>query len=177
MYAANAQMATIVEKLPMALTVSARRNPPTRAENGVRFTRGDGKHGALDALTLIVRVALSVVFAVAGVMKLRDPVGAQQTVGGVGVPARFRPTVAFLLSVVELASAALLVLPGLGLVGGVCAFVLLFAFLVALSVQHARGVDVPCACFGQIAVTPAGVPTLVRNAVLLAAAGFVILGR
>jgi uncharacterized membrane protein YphA (DoxX/SURF4 family) len=126
---------------------------------------------------IVVRVFLAAVFAVAGVAKLRDPHGAQATVGGVGVPAGARRGVAFALSACELAVAALLVLPGLDFVGAVIAAALLAVFLVALGVQHARGVDVPCACFGQIAVTPAGLPTLARNAVLLAAAVLVILAR
>jgi uncharacterized membrane protein YphA (DoxX/SURF4 family) len=126
---------------------------------------------------IVVRVALAAVFAVAGVAKLRDPQGAQATVGGVGVPAAARASVAFALSAAELGVAALLVLPGLGVIGAAFAAALLSAFLVALAVQYARGVAVPCACFGQIAVTPAGVPTLVRNAVLLAAAVLVILVR
>jgi uncharacterized membrane protein YphA (DoxX/SURF4 family) len=124
-----------------------------------------------------VRVFLAAMFVVAGVAKLRDPQGAQATVGGVGVPASWRASIAFALSVVELATAALLVLPGLDLVGGVIAVALLATFLVALGVQYARGVSVPCACFGQIVVTPAGIPTLVRNAVLLVAAVLVILAR
>jgi uncharacterized membrane protein YphA (DoxX/SURF4 family) len=126
---------------------------------------------------IVVRVALAAVFAVAGVAKLRDPQGAQATVGGVGVPKSLRASTAFALSVVELGVAALLVLPGLDVVGAGIAVALLTVFLVALGVQKARGREVPCACFGQIAVTPAGVPTLVRNAVLLAAALLVILAR
>ena len=35
---------------------------------------------------LVLRVGLAAVFVVAGVAKLRDPAGAQRTVGGVGVP-------------------------------------------------------------------------------------------
>jgi uncharacterized membrane protein YphA (DoxX/SURF4 family) len=131
----------------------------------------------LEALTLIVRVALAAVFAVAGVAKLRDPHGAQRTVGAVGVPVGVRPAAAFGLCVAELAVAALLLLPGLGDIGAGIAVAMLVVFLVALGVQYLRGIEVPCACFGQIAVTPAGLPTLARNAVLLAAAVFVILGR
>ena len=128
-------------------------------------------------VVIVVRVLLAAVFAVAGMAKLRDPHGAQATVGGVGVPVVARAGVAFALSVCELAVAALLVLPGLALIGAVIAAALLTVFLVALGVQFARGVAVPCACFGQIAVTPAGIPTLARNAVLLAAAVLVILAR
>jgi uncharacterized membrane protein YphA (DoxX/SURF4 family) len=129
------------------------------------------------ALVLVVRVALAAVFAVAGVAKLRDPQGAQRTVGGVGVPEGLRPLAATALSALELGVAALLVLPGLGVIGGAIAAALLAVFLIALGVQYARGEQVPCACFGQVAVTPAGLPTLARNAVLLGAALFVILSR
>jgi uncharacterized membrane protein YphA (DoxX/SURF4 family) len=126
---------------------------------------------------VVVRVLLAGVFALAGVTKLRDPVGAQATVGGVGVPAALRRPVALALCQFELGVAALLVLPRLEFIGAVLAAALLTVFLVALGVQYLRGVEVPCACFGQLAVTPAGWPTLARNAVLLGGALFVILGR
>ncbi|HUR77000.1 MAG TPA: MauE/DoxX family redox-associated membrane protein [Acidimicrobiales bacterium] len=131
----------------------------------------------MTALMLVLRLALAAMFVVAGVTKLRDRAGAQQSVAGVGVPAPLQTTVAFALSATELAVAALLVLPGFALIGASLAVALLTLFLVVLSVQYLRGRQVPCACFGQTAVTPAGVPTLVRNALLLGAAMFVILAR
>ncbi|HVT76719.1 MAG TPA: MauE/DoxX family redox-associated membrane protein [Acidimicrobiales bacterium] len=121
-------------------------------------------------MLVVVRVGLAAVFVVAAVAKLRDPEGARRTVGAVGVPRAYQPAIAFLLSCAELAVGALLVLPGLGFIGAALASVLLAVFLAALTVQHLRGVDVPCACFGQLATTPAGWPTLARNAVLLAVA-------
>ena len=129
----------------------------------------------MTVLTWIVRVALAAVFAVAGVAKLRDPQGAQATVGGVGVPAALRPAVAFGLSVVELATAALLVLPGLAVTGAFVAVLMLSVFLIALGVQYMRGIEVPCACFGQLQVTPAGMPTLIRNIVLAGGALFLLI--
>jgi uncharacterized membrane protein YphA (DoxX/SURF4 family) len=128
----------------------------------------------MSAVVLVVRGALAAVFAVAGVAKLRDPQGAQRTVGGVGVPAGLRPLVATILSAVELGVSALLVLPGLGLIGAFAALLMLSVFLVALGVQYLRGVEVPCACFGQLAVTPAGMPTLIRNLVLAGSALFLL---
>lgn len=126
-------------------------------------------------IELLLRVVLAGVFATAGVAKLRDREGAERTVAGVGVPARLRAPVAFLLSVVEMAVAGLLVVPGLGVVGAVCALWLLCLFLAALGVQYMRGVEVPCACFGQLAVTPAGMPTLIRNLVLAGSALFLLI--
>ena len=128
-------------------------------------------------MTLVLRVGLAAVFAIAAVAKLRDPQGAQRTVGGVGVPASLRPFVAFVLSAIELAVAALLLLPGLEGAGTAVAVLLLSIFLVALTVQYVRGVEVTCACFGQFAATPAGLPTIARNAVLLAVAVLAILAR
>jgi uncharacterized membrane protein YphA (DoxX/SURF4 family) len=128
----------------------------------------------MSALVIAVRVALAAVFATAGVTKLRDRIGAERTVGAFGFASRWRPGVAFAVCVTELATSVLLVLPGLGAAGAAFAIALLTTFLVALGVQYARGVEVPCACFGQLAVTPAGLPTLARNVVLDAAAVFVL---
>ena len=130
----------------------------------------------MNGVALVLRVVLATVFIVAAVGKLRDRAAAGATVGAVGVPPRFRPPVAFALCVAELGVAGLLLLPGLGVAGAVGAAALLTVFLVALTVQYLRGVEVPCACFGQITVTPAGAPTLARNALLLAGAVLVILG-
>ena len=131
----------------------------------------------MTALVLAIRIALAATFALASVAKLRDRASAEATVAAVGVPAQLRAPAAFALSVVELAVAALLVLPGLTVIGAWSAAALLTAFLLVLGVQYLRGVEVPCACFGQLAVTPAGLPTLARNAVLLGAVLFVILCR
>jgi uncharacterized membrane protein YphA (DoxX/SURF4 family) len=127
------------------------------------------------AVVSLVRLALAVVFATAGVTKLRDRVGAERTVGAFGFPPRSRPIIAFLVCVTELSTAALLVLPGLGIAGAALAMGLLTVFLVALSIQYIRGVEVPCACFGQLAVTPAGLPTILRNFALDFAALFVLI--
>jgi uncharacterized membrane protein YphA (DoxX/SURF4 family) len=129
----------------------------------------------VDVVVLFVRLGLAGVFVIAGVAKLRDRDGAERTVGGVGVPVSLRAPVAFLLSVVELGVAGLLLVPGLGRIGAVLALWLLSAFLVALGVQYLRGVEVPCACFGQLAVTPAGLPTLIRNLVLAGGALFLLI--
>jgi Methylamine utilisation protein MauE len=128
----------------------------------------------MDAVVIAVRVALAAMFATAGVTKLRDRVGAERTVGAFGFAPRWRPGVAFAVCVTELATSVLLVLPGLGAAGAMFAVGLLTTFLVALGVQYVRGVEVPCACFGQLAVTPAGLPTLARNVALEAAAVFVL---
>jgi hypothetical protein len=98
----------------------------------------------------VVRVALAVVFAVAAVAKLADR--------------------RVLLPLVELAVAALLVIPGTALIGAILAVVLLAGFTGWI----ARDPSADCECFGRLASTP-GPIALLRNAVMLIAAGAVAL--
>jgi len=128
----------------------------------------------VNAATWVVRVALAIVFAMAGGAKLADQAGARRTVAGFGIPGRFTAGGADLVIVLELAIALGLLLPTTATAAAAGALVLLGVFLAGLSLQLARGVKVPCACFGTLTTTPAGWPTLARNALLAAAAVFLL---
>ena len=129
----------------------------------------------MSTATWVARIALALVLAVAGGAKLGDQAGARRTVAGFGVPARFVGAGAVVVSVVELlVGVGLLLRGGTARAAAVGALVLLMIFLVGLGVQLARGIKVPCACFGNLRATPAGWPTLVRNGVLAGGALFLV---
>ncbi len=128
----------------------------------------------MSAAVLLVRLVLAAVLAAAGLAKLADREGTGRAVVDFGVPARFAPPVSVLLPLAELGAAALLVVPATARWGGLLALLMLAFFVTAIAVNLAKGRRPDCRCFGQVHSAPAGWSTLVRNAVLAAAAVFVV---
>ena len=125
---------------------------------------------------LVLRVALAVVFAVAGLAKLADREGARRAARDFGTPASLAGAVAVLLPLAELAVAALLLPASTAVWGALGALVLLGIFTVAIGAAMARGKAPDCHCFGQLHSEPAGWKALGRNGVLGALALFVLAG-
>jgi len=128
----------------------------------------------VDAAVTIGRFVLVVVFVAAGWAKLSDPAGTRQAVVDFGVPRPFAPTVAAALPLAELTVAGLLLFADSAVWGAVGAAVLLTLFVTGMVVSLARGRRPDCHCFGQVRSAPVGAGTLVRNAVLIGVAAFVI---
>jgi thiol-disulfide isomerase/thioredoxin len=124
---------------------------------------------------LAARAALSMVFGVAGIAKLRDRKQFRMAVAGFGVPGRLVGPVASVLPPAEIAIAVLLLTP-LAVPAAVAAFALLAAFTAAIGVNLARGRAPECRCFGQVKSAPIGAATLARN-VALAGLAAAIAGR
>ena len=120
----------------------------------------------MTAVAVITRVALAVVFAVAGLEKLRNREGTRQMLGAFGVPARLTRVVGFTLPLAELAVTVLLLPARTALYGAVGALALLGLFSAAIAWNLAHGRKPECHCFGQIHSEPVGWRTLGRNAVL-----------
>src|SRR5205085_4039775 len=127
---------------------------------------------------LIARLLLAVVFVVAGLAKLADLAGSRQALRDFGVPALLAAPFGLLLPLAELAVAIALIPTVSAWWGALGALILLLLFVAGISYNLARGRQPECHCFGQLHSAPAGWPTLVRNLVLAAIAGFVVgLGR
>ena len=118
--------------------------------------------------TLLARVVLAAVFAVAALAKLADREGSRRTLRGFGVPERL----ALIVALAELATAAALL--GIPFYGALAALALLAVFSGAIVAALVRGVRPGCGCFGRVHSAPAGRGTLVRNAALAACAALVI---
>src|SRR5258705_5376502 len=114
-------------------------------------------------ITVLFRIALSGVFGVAGVTKLIDPRGTRDAVKNFGAPEPLVPAVSLALPIVELASAAGLLFTDTSRVSALAALLVLMLFIVAISVNLARGHTHDCHCFGQLYSRPLGWPTLARN--------------
>jgi len=125
-------------------------------------------------ITVLIRLALSAIFGVAGVTKLLDQQGTRDAVKNFGSSESLAPALAIVLPIVELAIAAGLLFNNTVVVSGFAALVVLGFFVVAISVNLAQGRTHDCHCFGQLYSRPLGWPTLARNAIFAAAAGFVL---
>jgi thiol-disulfide isomerase/thioredoxin/uncharacterized membrane protein YphA (DoxX/SURF4 family) len=124
-------------------------------------------------IIVLVRIALSVVFSLAGITKLMDQAGTREAVENFGAPEASAPAIALILPFVELAIAIGLLFSQTTAVSAISGLLLLGLFILAISVNLARGQTHDCHCFGQLYSRPLGWPTLVRNIVFALGAGFV----
>lgn len=129
----------------------------------------------MNMILLAVRLLLAAVFAVAGVAKLIDRRGAERAVTDLGLPQTAAPLLAWIVPVTELTVAAGLLPAASAWWGGVAALVLLAAFTAAIAINLLRGRAPDCHCFGQLTAGPIGRGTLVRNLLLMTAAGLLLL--
>ena len=126
------------------------------------------------SVLIAARVLLAAVFATAGLGKLLDRSGARAALEGFRVPEPLIPSLVLLLPLAELATAIALLPQPSAQWGGVAALVLLIGFIGGIASALARGTAPDCHCFGQIHSEPAGRKTLIRNVVLAAVAGLVV---
>ncbi len=128
----------------------------------------------MDLALLVARLLLAAVFVVSGLAKLADRAGSRRAVTDFGLPARLANPIGTFLPLAELAVAVALLPLATAWWGGLGALLLLLAFSAGIAVNLARGRTPNCHCFGQLHSEPIGWPTLARNAVLAAIAGFVV---
>jgi len=125
-------------------------------------------------LTVLLRIALSAVFGIAGVTKLIDPTGTREAVKNFGSPDPLAPALAIVLPIAELAIAATLLFTTTVVAGALAGLLILVLFIVAIIINLARGQTHDCHCFGQIYSRPLGWPTLARNLSFALGAAFVL---
>lgn len=111
-------------------------------------------------------VFLAGVFVVAAAAKVRTPRATATTFRRLGIPAA--DGAARAVPAVELVTATVLLAAPRA--GAIAALVLLVVFTTVLARALASGVDVSCGCFGAASSAPVTPVTLLRNALLAAAA-------
>jgi uncharacterized membrane protein YphA (DoxX/SURF4 family)/peroxiredoxin len=114
---------------------------------------------------LLVQVALSLVFGLAGVTKLLDLAGTRRTIKDFGAPDSTVELISFLLPLTEIAVAVFLLFSSSALYASYAALVLLTLFIVVVGASILRGQTTECHCFGQVYSRPVGWSTLLRNGV------------
>ena len=131
----------------------------------------------MTAALLIARLALAVVFLVAGAAKLSDRAGSRAAMIGIGLPPSLAPPFALALPVIELITAGALLPAGSATWGARGALVLLGGFTLGIAGILLRGIETDCHCFGRLHSAPVGWSTLARNAALTMIAAFVVVGQ
>jgi uncharacterized membrane protein YphA (DoxX/SURF4 family)/thiol-disulfide isomerase/thioredoxin len=125
----------------------------------------------MESFALVIRAALFVVFAVAGVAKLNDLDAMRETVVAFGVPERHATAISRLLPVAELITAVALLPTATARGGAIAAAVLLIVFTCGVGYALSQGQTPNCNCFGQVSSEQISSRTLQRNAALIALAG------
>jgi uncharacterized membrane protein YphA (DoxX/SURF4 family) len=128
------------------------------------------------AATLVARLVLAAIFAVAGAAKLADRDDARRTLRGFAAPDALVAPLALLVPIAELATAGALIPAPTVVAGALGAIVLLAVFSAAIAVAIARGRQVECGCFGRLYSSMVSSRTLARNGALAAVAAFVLAG-
>lgn len=129
----------------------------------------------LDVILLVIRLLLTTIFAIAGIGKLTDPASSKQSLQDFGVPPIFINLLSVFLPFAELTIAVALVPKVSAWWAAVAAFVLLVVFTIAIGLNLAHGHKPDCNCFGQFHSTPIGWWTILRNGLLIAVTGVLIL--
>src|SRR5689334_6654681 len=106
------------------------------------------------ALIILLRVALTLMFAIAGFTKFADRAGTEKAVVDFGAPQRFARPVATLLPFAEFATALLLMFRGTAWWGSLASLALLLVLTIAISYNLWKGRRPDCNCFGQLHSAP-----------------------
>lgn len=128
----------------------------------------------MDIAVLLTRLGLALVFLIAGGAKLADLAGSRRSLQDFGVPTRLTPVMGVALPLLELALAVGLLPAGTAWFAAIGMLALLAAFIAAIAVNLARGQRPDCHCFGQLYSQPIGSDTLIRNGILAALAGALV---
>jgi len=121
----------------------------------------------VDVGLTFARIAVGVTLLVAGALKLHSGEGRflQAVVGFQFLPSRIATIVARLIPPIELSCGVLLLLGIAVPVAAIVAFILLFAFTIAIAHSLLRGLDNNCGCFA--AMDPVRWRLVYRNVVLM----------
>jgi uncharacterized membrane protein YphA (DoxX/SURF4 family) len=123
----------------------------------------------MTAALCIVRLALAIIFALAGVAKLVNRTDTRRALREFGVPEPLLGAGAVALPVSELVVAGLLVPTSTARIGAALGALLLLSFSVAIGWALKHGKRPNCNCFGRLRTSPASGRTLARDLVLCAA--------
>jgi len=128
----------------------------------------------MSLLIVLIRIALSFVFSLAAITKLTDQAGTREAAQNFGAPPAIAPGIAIVLPLLELSVAIGMLFTQTTAASCIAGIILLGIFVVAISVNLARGRTHDCHCFGQLYSRPLGWSTLIRNFVFALGAGFVL---
>ncbi|MGI8736164.1 MAG: MauE/DoxX family redox-associated membrane protein [Candidatus Eremiobacter antarcticus] len=128
------------------------------------------------ALPRISRVALGVLFIVAGALKINHAAELAATIASfrLGIPGPLVATIAVALPPFEMLLGLYLLWGRLLFAASLAASVLLLSFIVVLSSVVARGLSVSCGCFGPGDAEPATWTTVLRDGIAIVPAVYLL---
>ncbi len=128
----------------------------------------------MDIALSAVRLLLTVVFGIAAVAKLVDRASFRRALRDFGAPQGLVRPLRYAVPAAELAVAVALVLPVAAWWGAIAAAGMLLAFIAVIGWSLAHGRTPECNCFGRLSAGAIGRKTLVRNGILAALAGALV---
>lgn len=129
----------------------------------------------IELALLTARLALALIFGVAGIAKLNDTAGTRRALTDFGLPEWFAGPLARVLPIVEITVAVALLPLASAWWGAVAAATLLLIFTAVMVINLARGHAPDCHCFGQLHSQPVSWAMCARNLALTALAGAVVI--
>ncbi len=129
----------------------------------------------MEVISLLIRLFLVGIFALAGIGKLLDLQGSEKAVKDFGVPDNLAKPFSVLLPIAEIFIAILLLSVQTSWFGAIGGFLLLLVFIGGMLVQMAKGNAPDCHCFGQIHSEPVSAKSLIRNGVFATLAFILII--
>ena len=97
-------------------------------------------------------ILTSLLFIVAGLWKISDPIGAAARIAHVKVPEKFSLAAALLLGIAETTAAVLVIVPRFRKWGAWLASALLVAFMIFVGVNYTALQGAECSCFPWVNV-------------------------
>lgn len=128
----------------------------------------------MEIVLLVARLFLAFVFGVAAVAKAVDLESTRNALVSFGVSRKLATPLRFGLPVAEFLVAVALLPISSAWLGSTAALAVLLLFAGAIALNLARGKAPDCNCFGQLHSEPVSWSTFVRNLVLAAVAGFIV---
>lgn len=117
----------------------------------------------MEVTSLLIRLFLAGLFALAGIGKLLDLKGSDKVMGDFGVPANLARAAGIALSVFEIIIAIAFLSVATSWLAAIASLLLLLAFIGGMIYQVAQGNAPDCHCFGQFHTEPVGKKSIIRN--------------
>ncbi len=121
----------------------------------------------LVAISILIRLSLSVIALAAGVGKLLDPTGSRQAIGDFGVPARWVDVISRALPSLEIGLGLLILIDFSSKIAAIGLTLLFSSFTLGIINLLRQDKTPPCNCFGAIHSEPVTRRTLARAILLM----------
>jgi hypothetical protein len=124
---------------------------------------------------VFVELTLAAVLIAASLAKFADIASFESTLAQLGIPRAFQASAAVSFAALEYLAALLIFVPAISWWARLFVLLLLSASSVVVAARLATGRPLQCRCFGQLSSRDISLATLVRNGVLVLAAGWMVL--